>query len=580
MTSPTPADTLAAVRTSRAVIQDFCPLADSLEWHLGQSYLRERGNKAFTTDPEPVPFAINNDGNLSMHAAEVLLAALAAAERAGSLGPDIFVLEVGIGVGLFARFFLDAFRTLCAREGKDYYDRLCYVAGDYSEAMLRDAVRHGIFANHPGRYVLRVVDALAPEKTLAADPFYASAGSRPFHAVILNYLLDCLPAAVLRVEGDEVRQLCVRSCLARGADLSERGELTVEDLARLAASGGPHSHADLRRAHDLLAAEYEYRAVDPAGVPYGGVAVRFARASGRRSLVHNYGALHALECFLDLLHEDGFVLINDYGQIRAEDADDFRHQRYSQSTFIGVDFPLLRHYFTEATAHVWVEPPETDATRVHARLLARRLAPETTACFCDRFGAAAQERLGRSAASARDDVKAGRLETALAAYEEALGQQPYNWVLMNEVAQFLTFSLHDALAGTAVARAALACNPGCSTLLWNTLGDSLYELGRVEESRHAYLRALRINPDDERAHYNLTFVHVRCREYEAALRRIAEALARDRAGTYRERLLQTQSDVLAQLAQRRQREALRAADRVSAPPGRPPPDRTPEKSSL
>ena len=571
MTTPSPVETLAAVRASRPVIQDFCPLADSLEWRLGQSYLRESGNRAFTSDPEPVPFAVNNDGNLSVSAAEVLFAALVAAERAGTLGPDVFVLEVGIGVGLFARFFLDAFRALCAREGKDYYDRLRYVAGDYSEKMLRDAGRHGVFANHPGRYVLRVVDALSPERSLAADPLFGPPGGRPFHAVFLNYLLDCLPAAVLKVEGDEVRQLCVRSCLARGADLSEYCDLTVEELARLAASPDPRAAPALRRAYDLLASEYEYRPVAPEAVPYGEVAMRFARAAGRRSFVHSYGALRALERLLGLLRDDGLILVNDYGQVRPEDADDFQHQRYSQSTFVGVNFPLLGHYFSEVAPHEWAEPDEGEATSVHARLLARRLAPETRACFRDRFGEAAQERLRQAVQSARDCARSGRLEAAVAAYEEALGRQQYNWALMNEVAQFLTFSLRDALAGVEMGRAALACNPACSADLWNTLGDSLYELGRVEESRRAYQRALRINPDDVRAHFNLTFVHLRSREYEAALRSAAEALARDRAGTYRDRLLQTQSEVLDQLARRHQQEALRTANRVSARPAPPSP---------
>jgi tetratricopeptide (TPR) repeat protein len=147
---------------------------------------------------------------------------------------------------------------------------------------------------------------------------------------------------------------------------------------------------------------------------------------------------------------------------------------------------------------------------------------------------------------------------------------------MNEVAHFLTFSVRDPLAGAEMARAALACNPACSADLWNMLGDSLFELGRVEESRQAFLRALRINPDDARAHYNLTFVHLRAREYEAALRRVAEALALDRPGTYRDRLLQTQSEVLAQLARRHQQESLRTANRVSARPDPPQPGGGPE----
>lgn len=571
MTRPSPADTLAAVRTGRAVVQDFCPLAESLEWRLGQSYLRESGNRAFTSDPEPVPFAVNNDGNLSVSAAEVLLTALDAADRAGTLGPDVFVLELGIGVGLFARFFLDAFRELCEREGRDYYDRLCYVAGDYSEKMLLDAARHGLFANHPGGYVLRVVDALCPEKGLAADPLFGPPGGRPFQAVFLNYLLDCLPAAVLKVEGDEVRQLCVRTCLARGADLGEYCDLTVEELTRLAGSPDPHAAAVLRRAYGLLASEYEYRPVDPTAVPYGDAAVRFGRAAGRRSFVHNYGAVRALEGLLGLLRDDGFVLVNDYGQAQPADADDFQHQRYSQSTFVGVNFPLLRHYFAEAARYEWSEPAEGATTSVHARLVARRLAPETRECFQDRFGQAARDRLQEGVQSARDRTRAGRFEAALPAYEEALRRQPYNWTLMNEVAHFLTFSLRDPFAGAEMARAALACNPACSADLWNMLGDSLFELGRVEESRQAFLRALRINPDDARAHFNLTFVHLRSREYEAALRRVAEALALDRAGTYRERLLQAQAEALAQLARRHQQESLRTANRVSAGPDLPKP---------
>src|SRR5437899_8853987 len=138
-----PEEIVSSIHGERVVLQDFCALADSIEWELGQHYLRERGNKAFISDSEPVPYAVNNDGNLSLNAATVLFASLEAAERAGTLEQDIFVLEIGIGVGLFARLFLDAFHSLCQKGGKDYYDRLCYVAGDNSRQMLLDVGRHG-----------------------------------------------------------------------------------------------------------------------------------------------------------------------------------------------------------------------------------------------------------------------------------------------------------------------------------------------------------------------------------------------------------------------------------------------------
>src|SRR5882724_7521747 len=76
---------LAKAQSGRSVIQDFVPLADSLEWQLGQEYLRQRGNKAFLSDASPVPFVINNNGTLSRNAAEVFFASLLDAEEKGPL---------------------------------------------------------------------------------------------------------------------------------------------------------------------------------------------------------------------------------------------------------------------------------------------------------------------------------------------------------------------------------------------------------------------------------------------------------------------------------------------------------------
>src|ERR1700722_14451414 len=138
---------LAHAQAGREVVQDFVPLADSLEWQLGQEYLRQRGNKAFLSDASPVPFVINNDGRVSRNAAEVFFPSLLDAEESGGLDDDIFALQLGIGVGLFARYFLDSFRDLCHEHKKNFYDRLCYIAADRSERMLLDVCRHGVLAN-------------------------------------------------------------------------------------------------------------------------------------------------------------------------------------------------------------------------------------------------------------------------------------------------------------------------------------------------------------------------------------------------------------------------------------------------
>jgi hypothetical protein len=46
MSSP-PVDILDQAQSGRLVLQNFHPLADSLEWELGQEYLRQRGSLAF-----------------------------------------------------------------------------------------------------------------------------------------------------------------------------------------------------------------------------------------------------------------------------------------------------------------------------------------------------------------------------------------------------------------------------------------------------------------------------------------------------------------------------------------------------
>jgi tetratricopeptide (TPR) repeat protein len=555
----------------RSVIQDFTPLAESLEWELGQLYFRERGNKAFIGDAVPTPFAINNNGFMSVHAAEIFFASLVEAERAGPLEPDLSVLELGPGIGLFARFFLDHLRDLCDREGKDYYDRLTYVAADRSERMLRDLCTHGIFANHPGRYRLRVVDALSPERDLAPDAQPVTTESTtegtpvplctPFRAVFLNYLLDCLPATFLELDGQEgVRQLCVQTCLARDVRLEQYTDLQVEDLRRLAASEAREDRKVLLGLSELLRSESAYLPAAPDRVPYGSFAVHFARSRTGR-VWHSHGAIQCLDHLLGLLHGQGFILVNDYGSARDDDAGEFDHHKFYKSTDVGINFALLKAYFAEANEVRWIEPAE-DNGHIYSRLLGRAPGPETVLQFTQRFGKAAFERGEAPAQEARRYAEHGRYDAAAAAFRTALEREPYNWLLMREVSTFLAFALREPAVGLEMARRGLELNPTCSPSLWNALGDCLFSLDRLEEARAAFERALALSADDVEARYNLSCVQVRDQDYPAALRSIAEGLGLDRTGDHRERFLRKQAEVLDALSRRHRQEHLFLVNRL------------------
>jgi tetratricopeptide (TPR) repeat protein len=553
---------LAHAQSSRDVVQDFCPLAESLEWELGQEYLRERGNKAFISDASPVPFVINNDGTLSRHAAEVFFTNCVEADKVGTLECDIFVLELGIGVGLFARFFLDTFRDLCLEHRKDYYDRLCYVAADRSERMLLDVIRHGVLANHPGRYRVRQVDAMEPGKELPYDAMFVGRARQPFRAVFLNYLLDCLPAAVLKLDGDQVKQLCVRTCVARNVKLADYTDMSIEALRERATSSDPNTRRELLEVYGLFASEYDYRPIDTKYLlPYSAFASEFGRKATTR-LLHSYGAIQCLEKLLALLDNGGFILINDYGPTQQTRDDEFEHQRFSMATFVGVNFSLLKAFFGELDNAQWIEPAG-DSRGIHSRLLGRRIGSETVTRFFEKFSDYAHDWLQEPIEQARACIKVGRYELAASFYNQALERQPRNWVLLNEISAFLTFQLGDAKAGIDIAKIALALNPACSAELWNTLGDGLYEIGRTVEARSAYLKALAVNESDVRSRYNLAWVYAREKNSPTALKMLAEAIAFDKTGEFRQRILQKQQEVLAQLDLRHQQEYLLLINLVS-----------------
>ncbi len=190
-------------------------------------------------------------------------------------------------------------------------------------------------------------------------------------AVFLNYLLDALPAAVLRIKDGATSELCVRTCLARGVDLARHTGLNVEQLATRAASADPSERATLARLFGIFVSEYEFRAVDPATLPYADLLAEYARTTDGY-LVHNYGALTCLDQLSKRLDSQGFILINDYGEVETATAkEDFEHQRFSGSTAVGVNFALLKAHFARSPAHAWVEPTEENPS-IHSRLLGAR----------------------------------------------------------------------------------------------------------------------------------------------------------------------------------------------------------------
>ncbi|MGH8003257.1 MAG: tetratricopeptide repeat protein, partial [Limisphaerales bacterium] len=402
-------------------------------------------------------------------------------------------------------------------------------------------------------------DALRPELGLDFVTDDSKKNGRLFHAIFFNYLLDCLPAAVLKVEESEMSQLHVQTCLARGVGLQEYTTLSASELARRAESSDWSEETDLLKLYPLFVLNYDYRPVEPNNIPYGTFVIHQVGTNGHCSL-HNYGAIRCLEQALGLLQDGGFVLFNDYDDTSFDDSfQGYRHQRFGGSSAIGLNLPLMQSYFEGKEGCQWIGPlgrPRGLCTR----MLGRCLAPETITRFQERFSKAFYDWLYAPIGAARNLASEGHCEAARSAFCDALARQSNNWALMSEIADFLTFTMADYPAGFEMAKAGLELNP-VSPELWNTLGDCLFYLGREEEAHTAFLRARELSPTDVRTRYNLSFTFQLQNDEAAALQAIAEGLALDKTGGYRERLLQKQSDILNQIEHRQQERSRLLANR-------------------
>jgi tetratricopeptide (TPR) repeat protein len=546
-------EALAGVRAPARVIEEFRPVSESLEWRLAEAHWRRAGTLPFAENE--VPFLVNNSGRLSEAAARLLLASCLESSLDSSLqggeppastraplGDDrpITVLELGAGSGLFALLLLDRFRAMCAAIGRDFYERLTYVVSDASPATVRDWNERSLFAAHAGHVTCVVAGALEP----------ALPGGGPLQALFCNYVLDVLPAAIVRRGADgHLQQLCVRVHLVNDpprfpADAPQ----TLDDIQALASSGDEEGLARLLPVMSAFEYEIAFRR-DGADVVPG--AAEAADASPEAARVRlSVGALRCLARGAARLAPGGFILVNDYGPVTpAETATFAVAQRFGRTIGSGLNFPWLERELGRLGLSVH-KPAGDDARQLHARLIVRGPAAAAERAFEEQFSEAAHRHLDGPIDEARLHAAAGRKEEALGAYRLALSRSPGDWALVGEIAEFLNGQLGDFGAAADLALAALKNNPHYSTWLWNLLGDALYNLGRAADAHQAYLQAERVNPRDPGTLLNLAFTYLAAGEHGRALGALGRGLENDARGLFRERLLDKQRQVLAAISAR------------------------------
>ncbi|MEM9490655.1 MAG: SAM-dependent methyltransferase, partial [Myxococcota bacterium] len=494
------------------VLEDFTRFCDSLEVRLGQAYWQDRGGQAFVS--REVPNDITNNGAQASRTAEILFRHCADCAQRGTLAEAIRIVELGLGIGLFARLFLLRFRELCQLDNRDFFARLTYYATDFAEHNLRDIERLGTLAEFGEQVRLGVVDAVQPERFQALGSETSEPWSAPIDAFLHNYLYDSLPHSLLLRRNGQWHELYTQSRLLEPWRVREFTGLGLDQLRERLQGGGSEAARVLVPLYSMTQVETSFFPCDLDELPFASHIARFAdsvlqphidRSLGEGRDVRMWVPWGAMTSFVkcaEYLADDGLILFTDYGVTGpAEVVTAKTYQRYGAGICINLNFPLVDAFIRERGFRLTV-PDGDDQLRLHARLATRSECTATHACFAERLGAGDLLRLEALLERAREHADSD-VAVADECYQEAHQLFPHNWRVLGEWAHFEYAFVHNRYPALDLLDQAIALNPSCNADLWCERGDILGDLGRIGEAEDAYRRGVEIDPEDARAYYGL-----------------------------------------------------------------------------
>jgi tetratricopeptide (TPR) repeat protein len=221
---------------------------------------------------------------------------------------------------------------------------------------------------------------------------------------------------------------------------------------------------------------------------------------------------------------------------------------------MGLNFPWLA-----ANCGGRVEEPEgADTLKTEARLIHVGTGNLTLREFHQRFSAKTRHARESHGESARAAIVSDDRSAALLAFERALRDNPRNWRVIGEAADFVGTHLGDDERALALLDAALALNPWYSSWLWILKGEALARQQRHADAHDCFEMAAHVCPGNARTQLFLAQSWLARARPERSLEAVATGLTYDTESMFRHQLLETQQAAISMLAARamRDREAL------------------------
>jgi len=316
----------ARERPDRIYLEDFRSFRSSVAWDFNRLYwwrLKDweqatgkgyeemlPGGKSDGHQPEAIAESVRDFWNL-----------LKEMESRNQLPPELFILEIGVGMGKRAALWLDTFHAFDRERGTNYYPRLRFLLGDYSLATL-DRCRPAV-QNHVELCSFIALDALDPIKTLSF------LRHKILHVHSTN-MYDNLPDEEIVWRDNKVHWVQVRAYLsaADAARIEKETGVAVSELPKIITrllEVGPECLPDRKRGvvfwqEVWKAFRLEERLVGAAGLPDLSFPAGLTIAQMEDILQNapndlrfhlSSGALDSFRNTLPLLHPKGYLQVQD-----------------------------------------------------------------------------------------------------------------------------------------------------------------------------------------------------------------------------------------------------------------------------
>jgi hypothetical protein len=313
-------------KDDRVLLEEFQPFRTSIAWRFNRLYWQRLADWEKSTGrgyEEALPGG-KSDANHPQAVADGVAdfwTLVRDLEMKKQLPPEIFVLEIGVGMGTRAGLWLDRFHRLDQERGTNYYPRVRFLLGDYSPATLersKAAVRA-----HIDQCSFVVLDALNPLQTL-------SFLRHKIQHIHLTNVYDNLPDEEMARRDGRLYLVQVRAYLPAGdaERIAKDHELSGRDLARAIErllEVGPEHFADRARGVSFwmqvwaaMRLEERLVCVDdvraeamPAELDRGRLEETLREAPSDVRFHLNSGALESFRNTLPLLSARGFLQVQD-----------------------------------------------------------------------------------------------------------------------------------------------------------------------------------------------------------------------------------------------------------------------------